>query len=154
MWWRNKKWREVPVGSESGAEEVSILFQEKFVRCHSRVNDPQNALLPSIPDSVVMTVIWPRLPLSASVLWQLQRVSRRWRRFVGRTLEWEALEVVRIDNRGYKAAVRRGLPRASLNERLSFEHCFLQFCLVMGDGVACPSHFVFLAPGVFNLDDE
>lgn len=81
-------------------------------------------------------------------------MSRRWKKFVRRTLEWEALEVVRLDDRGYKLAVKGSLSCGSLNERLSLVCHFLQFCLIMGDGVDCPSCIDYLSPGVVELDDE
>jgi hypothetical protein len=59
--------------------------------------------------------------------------------------------VVRLDNRGYKEVVDRGLPLVLLKYRLSFKHRVLQFYLVVGDGVICLPHALFHAPRVVDL---
>lgn len=43
-------------------------------------------------------------------------MSRRWKKFVRRILEWEVLEVVRLDDRGYKLVVKGSLFCGFLNE--------------------------------------
>lgn len=46
------------------------------------------SLLSSLPDSLVMDQIWPRLPLTVSLMWCLRRVNRSWRDLVGNSKEW------------------------------------------------------------------
>lgn len=50
------------------------------------------------------------------------------------SLEWEALKIVRLDRPCYLRMIeRKGYPRASLNDRLDFEVCFLRFYLMLVD---------------------
>lgn len=54
--------------------------------------------------------------------------------FVDASLEWEALKIVRLDRSCYLRIIeRKGYPRASLNDRLDFEVCFLRFYLMLVD---------------------
>jgi hypothetical protein len=61
-------------------------------------------LLPPLPDLIARTALWDalRLPRSISLLYRLRRVNRRWRDFIGTTLEWTALEFTKLDNPGYQ----------------------------------------------------
>lgn len=91
-------------------------------------------ILPGLPDKLVKERIFPLLPVSPSLLWRLRRVCRLWRRHIGDTFVWQALEIVRIDNQGYRRLVSRGeVQRLSLQERFEFEMLFLRFCLKWGD---------------------
>lgn len=81
-------------------------------------------LLPPLSDEIVLNQIWPCLQreVNTSLLWRLRRVSKAWKESVGATLEWTALEVVRIDSPGYVRFLRdRGERRPSLRERLEDE---------------------------------
>lgn len=68
----------------------------------SRVVDGAT-LLPSLSDELVFSQIWPRFHqiVNISLLWRLRQVSRAWREGVGTTLEWVALDMVRVDTPGY-----------------------------------------------------
>lgn len=149
----------VPIKGESGVDSSTKVSTSSkgnlnLLKLLTKENDFQFVLVPSLLDSAVMTLIWPRIPLSTSNLWRMRRMSRRWKNFIGKTLEWESLEVVRTDNKRHKLVVGCGLSHASLNERLSFDHRFLQSCLVMDDRIAYPPHVVFLTLEVVELDDE
>lgn len=81
-------------------------------------------LLPPLSDEFVLTRIWPLLhrEVNVSLLWRLRRVSRAWKESVATTLEWAALEVVRVDSPGYIRYLRgRGERRSSLQERVKDE---------------------------------
>ena len=81
-------------------------------------------LLPPLSDELVLTKIWPLLhkKVNVSLMWRLRRVSRDWRRGVALTLEWAALEVVRIDSPGYIRFLKEhGERRPSLQERVEDE---------------------------------
>ena len=81
-------------------------------------------LLPPLDDELVLTRIWPLLHrrVNVSLMWRLRRVSRDWKRSVALTLEWSALEVVRIDSPGYVRFLKeRGERRPALQERVEDE---------------------------------
>jgi hypothetical protein len=81
-------------------------------------------LLPPLSDELVLSRIWPRLHqrVNVSLLWRLRRVNRAWRRKVGTSLEWAALEIVRIDTPGlFRYLEKRGERRPSLRERVESE---------------------------------
>lgn len=81
-------------------------------------------LLPPLSDEIVLNQIWPCLhrEVNISLLWRRRRVSKAWKESVGTTLEWTALEVVRVDTPGYIQYLRgRGERRASLRERVKDE---------------------------------
>ena len=81
-------------------------------------------LLPPLSDELVLGRIWPLLHrrVNISLLWRLRRVNRAWKKNVGTTVEWAALEMVRIDSLGLLQylAVRHEL-RPSLRERVEDE---------------------------------
>ena len=82
------------------------------------------SLLPPLSDEIVLNRIWPCLQrkVNISLLWRLRRVNKAWKESVGTTLEWTALEVVRVDTPGYIQYLRdRGERRASLRERVEDE---------------------------------
>ena len=60
--------------------------------------------------------------VNISLLWRLRRVNRAWKKNVGTTVEWAALEMVRIDSPGLLQylAYRHEL-RPSLLERVEDE---------------------------------
>jgi hypothetical protein len=81
-------------------------------------------LLPPLSDELVLTKIWPLLHrrVNVSLMWRLRRVSRDWKKSVAQTLEWAALEVVRVDSPGYIQFLKnRGERRPSLQERVEDE---------------------------------
>ena len=81
-------------------------------------------LLPPLSDELVFLHIWPLLHqrVNVSLLWRLRRVNRAWKKKVGTTLEWAALEFVRIDSPGYLRFLRnRGERRPPLRERVERE---------------------------------
>lgn len=58
-------------------------------------------ILPPLRDSVVINILWPKLndPPSISLLYRIWRVNKTWMRLIARTLEWNALEFIKLDNR-------------------------------------------------------
>lgn len=81
-------------------------------------------LLPPLSDRLVLERIWPLLHkrVNVSLLWRLRRVSRAWKRNVGVSLEWAALEVVRIDAPGLiRYLEERRERRPPLRERVEDE---------------------------------
>ena len=81
-------------------------------------------LLPPLSDDLVITRIWPLLHkrVNVSLIWRLRRVNHAWKRSVSLTLEWAALEMVRIDSPGYLRFLRdRGERRPSLQDRVEDE---------------------------------
>lgn len=84
----------------------------------------ESTLLPPLSDELVLTQIWPLLHqrVDVSLLWRLRRVNRSWKREVGTTLEWAALEMVRIDAPGLTRFLERcGERRPSLRDRVESE---------------------------------
>ncbi|KAL2652777.1 hypothetical protein R1flu_020905 [Riccia fluitans] len=59
-------------------------------------------LLPQLPNDVVESEIWPRLTHTPVLLWNLRRVNRAWRNLVGSSVQWSALELVRINDPSYR----------------------------------------------------
>ena len=81
-------------------------------------------LLPPLSDELVLSQIWPLLHkrVNVSLLWRLRKVNRAWKKKVGTTLEWAALEFVRIDSPGFlRLLEKRGEHRPSLRERVESE---------------------------------
>ena len=84
----------------------------------------ESTLIPQLSDEVVISQIWPLLhrKVNISLLWRLRRVNRAWKETVARSLEWTALEIVRIDTPGYVRYLElRGERRPSLRERVEDE---------------------------------
>ena len=86
-------------------------------------------LLPPLSDELVFSQIWPLLHkrVNVSLLWRLRRVNRAWKKKVSTTLEWAALEFVRVDSPGYLQLLRiRGERCPPLRERVEGElHSFV-----------------------------
>ena len=81
-------------------------------------------LLPPLSDELVLERIWPLLHkrLNISLLWRLRIVNRSWHRSVAQTLEWSALEVVRVDTPGLiRYLDERRERRPPLRERVEDE---------------------------------
>ena len=59
-------------------------------------------LLPPLSDELVLSRIWPLMHqrVNVSLLWRLRRVNKAWKREVGDSLEWAALDIVRLDTPG------------------------------------------------------
>ncbi|KAL3693253.1 hypothetical protein R1sor_006904 [Riccia sorocarpa] len=76
-------------------------------------------LIPGLPDDLVAVQIWPLIVSSFS---EMRHVNRDWRSFVTTSLEWLAMEVVRLSERfnmrGY-AFVREAL--ADRTMRIQFQ---------------------------------
>lgn len=89
-------------------------------------------LLPPLSDELVFLHIWPRLQqrVNISLLWRLRRVSRAWKKGVGATREWAALEMVRIDSPGFvQYLVDHCERRPSLRNRVESELESINFLL-------------------------
>ena len=90
------------------------------------------SLLPPLSDELVMLHVWPRLHegVNISLLRRLRRVSHAWRKGVGETREWAALEMARLDSPGlirYLAAHCEVLP--PLRDRVESELRAISFLL-------------------------
>lgn len=86
----------------------------------------KSTLLPPLSDELVLSHIWPLLHqrVNVSLLWRLRRVNHAWKRSVGETLQWSALEIVRVDSPGFVRYLReRGERRPSLRERDEINCC-------------------------------
>lgn len=119
--------------SSSGLE--SVISPSLSSETDHAVSEPMlqrglehSSILPPLPDIIVIKVLWPKLndPPSISLLYRLRRVNKTWMRLISGTVEWSALEFVKLDNTGYLQSIRRfGKPRLSRNTRLRAEiHCF------------------------------
>jgi hypothetical protein len=91
-----------------------------------------------------------------SLIWRLRRVSRAWKKSVAMTLEWAALEMVRINSPGYIRFLKeRREHRLSLQERVEDElrsiTVLLSECLVE---YSPQSEKVRSKPGSHEQDDE
>lgn len=89
-------------------------------------------LLPPLDDELVLKRIWPLLHrrVNVSLLWRLRRVSRSWKEKVGTSMEWAALEVVRLDSPGYlRYLAERRERRPSMQERVETEMSALRVLL-------------------------
>ena len=96
------------------------LFPEEG-RGRSIVN---STLLPPLGDELVLTRIWPLLHqrVNVSLLWRLRRVNRAWKRSVGASLQWAALETVKVDTPGLMRYLReQGERRPSLRDQVEGE---------------------------------
>lgn len=84
----------------------------------------KSTLLPPLSDEIVLARIWPLLHqrVNISLLWRLRRVNRAWRESVAQSLEWAALEMVRVDTPGFVQYLEeRHEQRPSLRERVEDE---------------------------------
>ena len=100
-----------------------VNVQAKEERGREKLID-EATLLPPLSDELVLSQIWPLLHkrVNVSLLWRLRKVNRAWKNKVGTTLEWVALEFVRIDSPGFlRLLEKRGERRPSLRERVEKE---------------------------------
>lgn len=98
--------------------------EQTLIREKQDLEGGERTLLPPLNDELVLHRIWPLLHrrVNVSLLWRLRRVNRAWKRKVGTTLEWSALEMVRLDSPGYlQVLASRRVPRPSLCERVESE---------------------------------
>lgn len=101
---------------ERSAHPVSERNQEGEIE--------ERTLLPPLSDELVLGRIWPFLHrrVDISLLWRLRRVNRAWRGKVAGSLEWAALEVVRVDTPGLTRYLEeRQERRPPLRERVEDE---------------------------------
>ena len=104
---------------ERGAHPVSERSREG-----EREGIEERTLLPPLSDDLVLGRIWPHLHrrVNVSLLWRLRRVNRAWRGKVAGTLEWAALDMVRIDTPGLTWYLEeRQERRPSIRERVEDE---------------------------------
>ena len=116
------------------------MFEERvFVKSVQNLSEEEQrreakttSLLPPLSDELVLERTWPLLHkrVNISSLWRLRRVSRAWRESVARSVEWAALEVVRVDSPGLNRYLeKRGERRPPLRERVEDELRFLSVLL-------------------------
>ena len=104
--------RAFEVNSQSGSENDQESLKQEAT------------LLPPLSDEFVFSRIWPLLHqrVNISLLWRLRRVNKAWRGKVGTSLEWTALEMVRVDAPGLaRYLAQKGERRPSLRERVESE---------------------------------
>ena len=104
--------RAFEVSSQSGSENDQESLKQEAT------------LLPPLSDEFVFSRIWPLLHqrVNISLLWRLRRVNKAWRGKVGTSLEWTALEMVRVDAPGLaRYLAQKGERRPSLRERVESE---------------------------------
>lgn len=81
-------------------------------------------LLPPLSDELVLSRIWPLMHqrVNISLLRRLRRVNKAWKRKVGDSLEWAALDIVKVDTPGLIRYLKKtGELRPSLRERVESE---------------------------------
>ncbi|KAL3695372.1 hypothetical protein R1sor_009448 [Riccia sorocarpa] len=88
--------------------------EEALVQTVSR-RTPQH-LIPVLPDDLVRVEVWRHIPRMPPMLWVLRRVSVEWRDFVSSSLEWAALETIRVDRHYLRRVQTLGGRRQSLYE--------------------------------------
>ena len=101
---------------KSGAQPVIVREREE--------EGEERTLLPPLSDELVLERIWPLLhrKVNISLLWRLRRVNHAWRKKVAGSLEWGALEIVRIDAPGLTRYLEeRQERRPPLRERVEDE---------------------------------
>ena len=99
-------------------------------------SEGKSMLLSPLSDELVLSQIWPLMHL-----WRLRRVNRAWKRNVGSSLEWAALEMVRVDTPGLICYLRKtGELRPSLRERVESELTSLEalLCEQLSDFASSP----------------
>ena len=105
---------------------IEVIESRIFVREEpvERAREVRGTLLPPLDDELVWRQIWPVLQrrVNVSLLWRLRRVNRAWKARVGSSVEWAALEMVRVDAPGYlRFLAGRRKRRPSLQERVEVE---------------------------------
>lgn len=101
-----------------------FVRSEPVARSRGKEEELIRTLLPPLDDELVLNRIWPLLHkrVNVSLLWRLRRVNRSWRERVSTTVEWAALEMVRVDTPGFlRYLADRGERRPSLQERVESE---------------------------------
>lgn len=99
-------------------------LSEPQPRSRGQKRESEGTLLPPLDDDLVLRRIWPLLHrrVNVSLLWRLRRVNKAWKEKVGTTVEWAALEMVRLDTPGYlRLLAERRERRPSLQERVERE---------------------------------
>ena len=94
----------------------------------------ETTLLPPLSDEFVLSQIWPLLHrrVNISLLWRLRRVNKAWRGKVGTSIEWAALEMVRVDAPGLVRYLgRKGERCPGLRERVESE--MNSFAILLGE---------------------
>lgn len=122
-----------------------------------RSRELRGTLLSALEDEIVMRQIWPVLHkrVNVSLLWRLRRVNRAWRNQVGNTIEWAALEVVRLDSLGYlRFLAESGERRPSMQERVERELSALRFLLSESLGSAIWSKERQAEPSIRGLSER
>lgn len=124
-------WTLLVMVKQGVSQLIEVLESRVFERSEQTTSEEDRAetegqatLLPPLSDELVLERIWPLLhkSVNVSLMWRLRRVSRAWKKNVAVTLEWAALEVVRIDSPGYLRFLRdRRERRPSLQERVEDE---------------------------------
>ena len=87
-------------------------------------SEKKATLLPPLSDELVLSRIWPLMHqrVNVSLLWRLRRVNKAWKREVGDSLEWAALDIVRLDTPGLIRYLKRTSElRPSLRDRVESE---------------------------------
>jgi hypothetical protein len=79
----------------------------------------EGCLLPPPSNSIVITHIVPHLPRTPLMLWHLHQMNKMWFKVVGKSLPWNALEMVKLDHKCYLNYIRK-----HGTERQSFQTCF------------------------------
>ena len=105
-------------------EERIFVRSEPVARAGESGGELRRTLLPPLDDELVLGRIWPLLHqrVNVSLLWRLRRVNRAWREQVSTTVEWAALEMVRVDTPGFlRNLAERGERRPSLQKRVENE---------------------------------
>ena len=107
-----------------GIEDYVFVTSETKLREDDRKEKLIGTLFPQLDDELVMRQIWPRLHkrVNVSLMWRMRRVSRAWKREIEKTIEWAALEIVRLDAPGYLLLLaERTERRPSMQERVEAE---------------------------------
>ena len=120
---------------------IELIERRMFVsgektsrRREQDLEDGERTLLPPLNDEFVLHIIWPLLHrnVNVSLLWRLRRVNKAWKGKVGSTLEWSAMEMVRLDSPGYlRVLASKRIPRPSLRERVESERA--AFLVLLGE---------------------
>lgn len=114
------------------SQVIEVIERRVFVEINQTKKEERNqredgekfTLLPPLSDQIVLSKVWPLLHerVNVSLLWRLRRVNKAWKRSVSNSLEWAALEMVRVDSPGFLRYLReRRERRPSLQERVESE---------------------------------
>lgn len=113
-------------------KRVFVSSEQTSMGKEQDVEAEERTLMPPLNDELVLHRIWPLLHrrVSVSLLWRLRRVNRAWKRKIGTTVEWSALEMVRIDSPGFlRFLAANRVPRPSLSERVENERAAISILL-------------------------